>query len=103
MTEEHAEIPKLHPLYRPAVTDSILTIHFIGNTAVVGRLGFAGDPGVDPYQMLGAAEELKRKAFQMLQMAEMEEAKAREQKRIQVTGKLPSEGQFLRPDQLSKG
>lgn len=90
----------LHPLYEPAKSDSVLTVRFVGNTAVVGILGFSGDPGVDPYQMLAASQELRRKAFQMIQAAEVAEAKARlkaEADGIQVTNLLPPGG-FIRPD-----
>ena len=95
-------IPTLHPLYRPAVSDSILLIRFVGNTAVVADIGFTGDPGVDPYQMLGASEAMKRKGFQMLQAAEIAEAKARlaaegppvpDGKKIMVTDQMPP-GEF---------
>lgn len=78
--------PLLHPQYVPAQTDSVLTIRFVGNTAVVGGIGFGGTPGVDPYQMLAASEELKRKAFQFLQAAEVEEAKERQ--RLEALGKI---------------
>lgn len=88
--------PELHPLYKPATSDSVLTIRFVGNTAVVGRLGFSGAPGVDPYQMLAAAEELKRKAFQMLQAAEVAEAKARQRRegvnQVQTATRIPPGG-----------
>ena len=78
MSEEGYK-PTLHPLYKPAVSDSILLIRFIGNTAVVADIAFTGDPapGVDPYQLLGAGEAMKRKGFQMIQAAEVAEAKAR--------------------------
>lgn len=97
MSEEKVK-PTLHPLYKPAVSDSILLVHFVGNTAVVANIGSAGDPGIDPYQMLGASEAIKRKGFQMLQMAEVAEAKARiaaegpptpDGKQIIVTDKMP--------------
>jgi len=93
----------LHPLYKPAQSDSVLTVRFVGNTAVVAGLGFSGSPGVDPYQMLAASEELKRKAFQMLQAAEVEEAKARQRQdqlnKIHRPGGpvLPPDGEWVRP------
>lgn len=81
----------LSPLYKVAVSDSILLIRFVGNTAVIQALDFLGDPGIDPYQMLGAAEELKRKAFKMLQYAEVAEAKKEAAKpKIQTTGDMPA-------------
>lgn len=94
--------PALHPLYRPAVSDSILLIRFVGNTAVVAEIAYKGDPGVDPYQLLGASEAMKRKGFQMLQAAEIAEAKARlaaeetpppDSKKIIVTDQMPP-GEF---------
>lgn len=97
MTEQPEEQqPDLHPLYVVATSDSILTVRFVGNTAVVASIGFSGAPGVDPYQMLGASRDLERRAFQMLQMAEIEEAKKREEERqktkIEVASDLPPGG-----------
>lgn len=81
----------LSPLYKVAVTDSVLVIRFVGNTAVIQALDFLGDPGIDPYQMMGAAEELKRKAFKMLQYAEVAEAKKEaERAKIETTKEMPS-------------
>jgi len=91
---------KLSPIYTPAEQDSVLEIRFVGNTAQVAnaRLG-----GVDPFQMLAAAEWLKMKAFQFIQSSEIESAK-REQaeqtaNQILTTAKLPPEG-FVGPDKL---
>ena len=88
--------PGLHPLYQVATSDSILTVRFVGNTAVVASLEFSGAPGIDPYQLLGASRDIERRAFQMLQIAEMEEAKKREEERkqneIAVTTELPKGG-----------
>lgn len=85
----------LSPLYKVAVTDSVLMIRFVGNTAVILSLEPLGIPGIDPYQMLGAAEELKRRAFKMLQYAEVAEAKEAAKKeaeraKIEVTDEMPS-------------
>lgn len=105
MSEEKFK-PTLHPLYVPAVSDSILLVRFVGNTAVVADIGSTGDPGIDPYQMLGASEALKRKGFQMIQAAEVAEAKARiaaeeppapDGKQILVTGQMPP-GRFKGTD-----
>lgn len=88
--------PDLHPLYQVATSDSWLKINFVGNTAVVASIEFGGAPGTDPYQMLGASRDLERRAFQMLQMAEIEEAKKREKERektkIAVASDLPAGG-----------
>lgn len=95
MTEQPEEQPELHPLYQVATSDSILTVRFVGNTAVVASLGFSGAPGIDPYQLLGASRDIERRAFQMLQMAELEEARKREEERktgIAVASKLPEGG-----------
>lgn len=92
MTDQDEKSELLHPLYKPATSDSVLIIRFVGNTAVVGSLGFSGSPGVDPYQMLAAGEELKRKGFQMIQSAEVAEAKARleaAKSGIAITDRLP--------------
>jgi hypothetical protein len=93
VTDKPEEQPSLNPLYQVAQTDSKLTIYFVGNTAVVASIEFSGAPGVDPYQMLGASRDLERRAFQMLQMAEIEEAKNREKERektkIEVASKVP--------------
>lgn len=100
MTEQTTS--ELHPLYQPAESDSVLTIRFVGNTAVVGAIGFSGAPGVDPYQMLAAGEELKRKGFQMITAAEMAEARARveaEKSGIITTGQMPP-GNFKGADEL---
>jgi hypothetical protein len=90
--------PDLHPLYVVATSDSVMTVRFVGNTAVVASIEFSGAPGVDPYQMLAAARDLERRAFQMLQMAEIEEAKRREEERkrteIATATHIPSGGQF---------
>ncbi len=100
MSEENFKLT-LHPLYKPAVSDSILLVRFVGNTAVVANIGFTGDPGVDPYQMLGASQELRRRAFKMLQFSEVAEAKARiaageppapDGKQIVVTDQMPRGG-----------
>ncbi len=99
MTDKPEEKSDLHPLYQIATSDSKLTVNFVGNTAVVASIEFGGAPGVDPYQMLGASRDLERRAFQMLQMAEIEEAKKREEERktgIAVASKLPAGG-FKQP------
>ena len=85
------ELIGLSPLYKVAVTDSVLMIRFVGNTAVIQALDFLGNPGIDPYQMLGAAEELKRRAFKMLQYAEVAEAKKEASKpKIELTSEMPA-------------
>lgn len=86
---------KLHPQYKVQLSDSQLVIRFVGNTAVVAGYNFVN---VDPYQMLGAAEDMKRKAFQMLQAAEIEEAKRAKQDKISIAGSMPGSqgaGQFV--------
>ena len=69
--------PMLNPLYQPAEFDSRLTIIFIGNTPVIS--GYEAH-GITPYHMLAATEDLKRKAFQMIQAAEIAEAKERKRR-----------------------
>lgn len=83
---QEGQEPDLHPLYRPAVIDSALMIRFVGNTAVVASMELAG---ADPYQMLAAGRDLERRAFQMIQMAEIEEAKERARERIPTASDLP--------------
>jgi hypothetical protein len=79
----------LHPQYMVQLGDSQLVIRFVGNTAVVAGYNFMN---VDPYQMLGAAEDMKRKAFQMLQAAEIEEAKRAKQSQIEIAQPVSGRG-----------
>jgi len=93
----------LSEFYTPAPLDSIMIIRFIGNTARIADMQMGG---VDPFQMIAAAEYLKMKSFQMIQTAEIEEAaKVRaeeETNQIITTGKLPPEG-FVTPGDALKG
>jgi hypothetical protein len=82
---------RLNPLYKPATADSRMSVRFVGNTAVVGTMTFNG---VDPYQMLALSRDLERRAFQMLQAAEIEEARRRP--KVATTGDMP-QGGFKRP------
>jgi hypothetical protein len=91
---ENTEQPKptLHPLYVPAQADTWIKIEFVGNTPVVA--GYGGSSDLTPYHMLAAAEDMKRKAFQMMQFAEIEEAKARQKQEamgIQTPGDVKVE------------
>lgn len=82
--------PDLHPMYQPAEKDSRLVIHFIGNTPVIAGYDAIN---ITPYHMLGAAEDMKRKAFQMIQYAEVmeaEEQKKRNAMGIQTATKIPA-------------
>lgn len=87
----------LNPLYEPAEFDSTITAHFVGNSAVISHYDAFG---ISPYHMLAAAEDMKRKAFQMLQAAEIAEVKAQQERAklgIQTPGapgavKLPPGG-----------
>ena len=86
----------LNPLYQPAEFDSQITVHFIGNSAVISHYDAYG---ISPYHMLAAAEDMKRKAFQMIQAAEVAEMRAQQEKAkmgIQTPGaagvKLPPGG-----------
>lgn len=93
MTEEQQA---LHPLYKPAEVDTKITINFIGNTPVISGYDATG---ITPYHMLAASEDLKRKAFQMIQLAEIKEAEERNKREamsgIQVPGKTDlSKGGF---------
>ena len=109
MPDSNSRPPTLSPHYRPAVADSMLAIRFVGNTAAImdAKLG-----AVDPYQMLAAGEWLKMKAFQMIQSAEIAEARRLEAEeieaqrqadlnRIAVTDKLPPAG-YRGPETLKQ-
>ena len=81
-------------MYRPADKDSRLIINFVGNTPVIAGYDAIN---ITPYHMLGAAEDMKRKAFQMIQFAEIKEAeeqKKREAAGIQTATKLPRDGRL---------
>jgi len=91
-TQEQQEEARqiLHPLYVAAEADSWLKINFVGNTPVIA--GYDGSFDITPYHMLGAAEDMKRKAFQMIQFAEIKEAEERKRQEamgIQKTGRMP--------------
>lgn len=90
-TQEEAT-PELHPMYKPAEADGWIKIKFVGNTAVIH--GYDASAEVTPYHMLGAAEDMKRVAFKMIQFAEIREAEERQKREaagIQTATKLPTE------------
>jgi len=94
MTEQNQPTKNigLNPLYEPAKHDTVITIHFIGNTPVVSHYD---SYGMTPYHMLAAPEDMKRKAFQMIQLAEIKEAQAQKQREemgIKTATKIPQSG-----------
>lgn len=92
MTDQPNEL--LSPIYKPATVDSTMAIRFVGNTAQIADTRLAG---IDPFQMLAAAEWLKMKAYQFIQRMEIDAAK----KGIAVAGPGALEG--LDPSGFKKG